>query len=320
MIHKPCLTLKITKDEVKLFSYVLEKGLDMDRMIEICFTEHDKIKDALQAGNSLRRVLFSNQKNVYFQTILVLSSSMSLKMAIDCANRIEEQLQNIFKNFFQNLTYPFCIFIFSYLMILFFSYSIVPQMIMFHEERSFVFLDILKIIYTIVFVGLILFLLIYVLYLQNTSLRKRWYPYLTKQSLFRQFQTVKFSFIFHALLNCHLSTKSCFEILTSFTFYPDIQMISQTIYQALEAGVVLKDVIKQENLDPLFVRFFHIGIQKNDLSSCLTLYQEQAKLHLQQQVKRLTKILQAASYLCVGLLVLVVYQIVLVPLNMLTTM
>lgn len=151
MIHKPCLTLKITKDEVKLFSYVLEKGLDMDRMIEICFTEHDKIKDALQAGNSLRRVLFSNQKNVYFQTILVLSSSMSLKMAIDCANRIEEQLQNIFKNFFQNLTYPFCIFIFSYLMILFFSYSIVPQMIMFHEERSFVFLDILKIIYTIVF-------------------------------------------------------------------------------------------------------------------------------------------------------------------------
>jgi type II secretory pathway component PulF len=68
-----------------------------------------------------------------------------------------------------------------------------------------------------------------------------------------------------------------------------------------------------------FSFYIQSGIESLQLPALLELYSDQSMFYLQEWAKKISLYVQLASYSCVGILVLVVYQIMLMPLNMLYT-
>lgn len=290
-------------------------------MINLSFRDSEKIIECLNQGQQLNKVLCANNESIYFKLIESLSSYMSLSKSIVCANKIDQSLSALLKKVLKRITYPLFIFCFAYFMILFFSNSIVPQMSTFStQENSYLILDILKISFTLLFIVLCSLVLTFTFCLISKRFRIFCIYRLEVLKIYKIYQSIQFSIVFEVLLESGLSTKICFEALNKMNFYTIVYHLSEQINNRLNQGEKLELVIDSISFDPTFIKFFKMGIKTGSLDKILQLYQKQAKSAFEKYINRIISGIQIISYVSVGMLVLVVYQIMLVPLNMLNTM
>ena len=63
-----------------------------------------------------------------------------------------------------------------------------------------------------------------------------------------------------------------------------------------------------------------MGLHTSSIKELLHLYQQKVQKELEQKIKKLSLYIQIGSYISVGIVVLTVYQILLVPMNVLNTL
>ena len=102
-------------------------------------------------------------------------------------------------------------------------------------------------------------------------------------------------------------------------YFKEVHYFGNRIYQELLEGKRLETIINTIPFDKTFLVFFKIGMKSADLVTILKVYYEQAIKSFKTIVNKLIVTMQVFSYSCVDILVLVVYQIMLLPLNMLNT-
>ena len=301
-------------------SLLLDSGLDTNTIIGLCFKESNNILKVLSEGKSLIDVLCNDQKSKYFKLIHILAGNMSLRTAIKCADKIDTSTNEVSKNFLSKIAYPVFIFCFAYFMILFFSNSIVPSMITYSEEqKGFLLLDLLTILFSILFIMLVLFIVVLIIYHLFDQSKERMLPVLMKMKIFRLYTSIQFSILLNALLSCNLSSFICFEVLSKMYFFKEVHYFAKNIYKDLSDGKTLELSIDTKELDETFKIFFKIGMKASNLASILNIYSSYGITSFKKIVNKTILSIQIFSYSCVGLLVLVVYQIMLMPLNMLNT-
>lgn len=293
----------------------------MDTMISLSFKERDAIKEQLSQGISFIDVLTQNQKSSYFQYLRILGKYMPLCDCIQSANEIDSNSNQLVKDILIKSVYPGFIFCFAYFMILFFSNSIAPMMSSFSSDtNSFILLDILKIVFSVLFFGLCIGFIAFLISRVSSRFQDFLYQYVKRLSIFQRIQSLQFSIVFNQLLKNGISTKECFEILEKMTCLKLVSKNAKEITNLLRQGKTLESIFQELSFDSIFVHFLSIGIRTGNFSSILEIYQKQARYRLLRDTKKITSGIQIVSYVSVGLLVLVVYQVMLVPLNMLNGM
>ena len=303
-------TYKVSKSEINQFYILMDHGLSIPFMIEIVFKDHKEIIRELEKGKSLNDVLFQG-KDTYFQNIRLLNEVLSMKDSIECANVLDTNANGNIKKFLKESIYPIFIFFFSFGMVIFFSVYIVPSMQVYASESdSFLLLKLLKLSYEIILIVLIL-LFMYLFFSRNK---------LMVIPIVKKFNTLQFSIVLKALLDRGLSTRNCFGIMEKMKHSHSIYIFAHALMHNLEKGVSIDQILKHSiYFDESFSKFVTIGLQNSSLSSMLEIYNEKCKEDIAEFIHRLSIGVQIVSYTSVGFLVVIVYQIMLYPLNMLTS-
>lgn len=308
-------TYKVSKDEINQFLTLMNHGLSISFMVDIIFKDSDQILKELENGKKLNDVLFSEDSS-YFQHIRILNEVLSMKDSIECANSLEKSSKGNLDLFLKDTIYPIFIFFFSFFMILFFSNFIVPSMSIYAgNDHSLFFLSILKIVFEILIVCICFSLCIFLILKYKHKLYVL-YPI----EIYRCYNCLQFSIILKSLLEKGLSTKDCFEMMERMHHSESIYILSKYIKSKLQQGYSFDLIFKESNyFDVSFQKFFKIGLQNGSLSIMLDIYIEKSRKEIQQSIKKISRWIQIVSYGSVACLVITVYQIMLLPLNMLST-
>lgn len=139
-----------------------------------------------------------------------------------------------------------------------------------------------------------------------------------KKAILVQATTILFSsYMYYAQMQ-NLSTIQTLQVLQTLK-QPIIVEISKSIDLALQKGTPFLKTMQKANLDPLLVKFLNLSFYSNNATNLLHSYNVHAYTLLQNHLRRVMKWTKGISYAFIGGILIVVYQILMIPLTVLTT-
>lgn len=287
-------------------------------MIEICFQDYKAILSKLHQGEKLVSILTTGKEN-YFQVLKLLIAHIPFKDAIHCANEMDTVHKGWIKNLLMPSIYPLFLFLFSYGMIFFFQKMILPAMAHMTSQQSFLFLNILQFVFTLfLFLLLILVVLLPIAYMQKKT--EKLYFMCNRLKWFRKVMSLRFSVLMSALLGYGLSTRECIDLLSDIHHKNMLHPLVKQIQKELHKGHTLIQSLEYCQMDQEFIRFVNMGLHTSSIKELLWLYHQKVQKDLEQKTKKISLYIQIISYISVGIVVMTVYQILLLPMNILNTL
>ncbi len=120
---------------------------------------------------------------------------------------------------------------------------------------------------------------------------------------------------FSLCLNQNLSTKQTIEVLKSLDKQPIMQLIASTMEKALQKGVNFQESLTSAYLDPTLMKFFKIAMYATDVNEMLTSYMQTTKEFLYLKINRITKTMQLVCYGMIGAMIILIYQVLMMPMQ-----
>lgn len=303
----------VYRDEIEQFAMLMNQGLPLDTLIHLTFKKDEEIITYLKEGMSLQEIFTLNQKKLYFKYLRILSGKLNLSDALDCVNKIEKSSNTFFETLLKKISYPFFLLIFTFFMILFFSDYVLVQMKDYISNRMvFVFIHLLKWGFGFAILSMIFYLfLYYVLFYKYNSKMKC--PF----QLMKKMISLQFVCMYQALDKSYTSTQEILETLACMDFSV-VGKVSNEILVYLKHGKSLEEsFLEIEVFDSDFKKMLIYALTSNQMHVFFDLYMKKCSLDLEKSVKKISTGIQLFSYMSIGILVLIVYQIMMMPLNML---
>lgn len=303
----------VYRDEIEQFAMLMNQGLPLDTLIHLTFKKDEEIITYLKEGMSLQEIFTLNQKKLYFKYLRILFGKLNLSDALDCVNKIEKSSNTFFETLLKKISYPFFLLIFAFIMILFFSDYVLVQMKDYISNRMvFVFIHLLKWGFGFAILSMIFYLfLYYVLFYKYNSKMKC--PF----QLMKKMISLQFVCMYQALDKSYTSTQEILETLACMDFSV-VGKVSNEILVYLKHGKSLEEsFLEIEVFDSDFKKMLVYALTSNQMHVFFDLYMKKCSLDLEKSVKKISTGIQLFSYISIGILVLIVYQIMMMPLNML---
>lgn len=303
----------VYRDEIEQFAMLMNQGLPLDTLIHLTFKKDEEIITYLKEGMCLQEIFTRNQKKLYFKYLRILSGKLNLSDALDCVNKIEKSSNTFFETLLKKISYPFFLLIFVFFMILFFSdYVLVQMKDYISNGMVFVFIHLLKWGFGFTILSIIFYLfLYYVLFYKYNSKMKC--PF----QLMKKMISLQFVCMYQALDKSYTSTQEILETLACMDFSV-VGKVSNEILACLKNGKSLEEsFLEIEVFDSDFKKMLVYALTSNQMHVFFDLYMKKCSLNLEKSVKKISTGIQLFSYISIGILVLIVYQIMMMPLNML---
>lgn len=296
---------------------LLEKGYPLAQSLLILDEGYQGIVDELEKGVSFYDCVIAKGRGIFHQHCRFFIELSTLPKAIMNAARLVEKQQTMKKLWVKETSYPLFILFFAMVTLFVFTSAIFPQLeITFSEFENFHQLSsmtqILKGI-TYLLLGLFFLLPLAILICYKTAYRKLLY----RIPLFLELISYLIASDMLSLIRCGCSTKEMFTYLHRLRERGLSSEVSNELFLALQEGKSFDDTISCSNhLSHRFKYFFKCGIHTQQLESCLNDY-----LHFQQerwikQIKAACIGIQCFAYGFIAIIVVLIYQIMLLPLEM----
>ena len=137
---------------------------------------------------------------------------------------------------------------------------------------------------------------------------------------FRKVMSLRFSVLMSALLGYGLSTRECIDMLSEIHHKNMLHPLVKQIQKELHQGHTLIQSLEYCQMDQEFIRFVNMGLHTSSIKELLWLYHQKVQKDLEQKTKKISLYIQIISYISVGIVVMTVYQILLLPMNILNTL
>ena len=313
MTNKPSATCLVCREEIEQFQLLQNQGVPFDTLVHLVFQKDDEILDELKSGNCLMDLFCRNQKKLYFKYLKILGSKMNLKEAIECVSQIEKSSNVFFEQLLKKIAYPFFLLVFAYFMICFFSEFVLVQMKDYISSNSvLILIQVLKVLFGTSILCILLYLGLYYLFFYKYDARLKC-PF----SLMKKMISLQFVCMYQALDKSYTSTQEILETLAYMDFSV-VGKVSNEIFACLKNGKSLEEsFLEIEVFDSDFKKMLVYALTSNQMHVFFYLYMKKCSLDLEKSVKKISTGIQLFSYISIGILVLIVYQIMMMPLNML---
>lgn len=261
-------------------------------------------------------------RNYFNSFILFLPFTESLKLCVKLSNDETKQKKDIFKN----LWYPVLMFLGTIFGIYFFIVFCFPTLISLMKDFSVnsTFMEIvMKIIFMViqgVMVVVLLFLMIILYFIQKKN-HVKGYKILTAYlhfPLIKQLQSNLFARYFYHCIKIGCKTKQSLQILQTIENKPILVFLSQHLEESLLKGEKMEKALQSPYLDETLYHFMNIAIYSSSMESMLEGYIEVNHEKLRVLIKRITKLIQVGTYTTIGLIIIFVYQILIIPLSVMS--
>lgn len=137
---------------------------------------------------------------------------------------------------------------------------------------------------------------------------------------FRLFLSTQFAVYFNECAKLGNSTQQILLILQQLKSKPLIVFLAYHVEQALLKGETMENAMAVLYLDPSLHRFMQIACHSSSLNEMLTSYIYQNEEKGKELCKKWTKQITMFAYISIGILIVLIYQILLLPLSIIGQM
>lgn len=268
--------------------------------------------------------LYQNHPEQFKQLTEIFSLQHCLQFSLNIIKFDKDLKQSLLKA----LTYPLILYSFTYGLMMFFIIILFPALnsilMLFDLDLTLIF--ILQTILRSLFVVLRLFnlgIIVTLLLLRKNENKKLFYLLIkTKRhlSLFKNIYTFQFSYYINELYKQGMSTKQALLLIKNASTSPTLMWLSTLVTYELEEGKPFEESIQLDIFDSQFISLLQLGSKTNQLLELLTTYLYSQRILILNQVSKAGNALKSFTYLFLGLLIIVMYQILLAPMSLMGTL
>ncbi len=311
----------LTNLQLKQLASLLEQGYPLDRCLHLMQYQETKHSNYFEMCDFIKNHV-SAQMYVYISFFFEVCSYSE---AIQHALAISQTKKSMKQLFLKDALYPICIFFMSFFTLLLFANYVIPQLL-----ESFDTIQNSPLIFAVYIIqySSIIFLLVLVLgtiswFILKQQLKKdkSCYVYWNQKVPFLQsIQSYYFCLYYDLLSSKGLSSIDCLEgMLLVNEKQMGIHIVQEVKYQ-LKKGVNFMQCIEHNPfLCSICKQYFMIGILNGNIHSDLQSYLVHQQEIWKRKIKQICMTIQFIAYICIGILMICVYQIMLLPLEMFQT-
>lgn len=305
---------------------LLESGYPIVSALEmIC--PNTSLQHYLEQGMDINDILLQGQRGNFFKHLRFFLSIASIAEAIDGARRMDAFEKSIRKKLIQQTSYPLVLFVFAFATLYVFSTLVIPQLMQSFDmegENAFLMQAVgwLRFLIQLLALLCLAILLLFIACKRNLMLTQRVLDVMGKRStLPAQLCSYTLSGYLFALAQYGISTRDAFRFLVQLPSSSMVQRCASDLRDGLEAGGDLLELFEAHPfISTSFVQCWRIGMRTQNMKKALQDAMERQEEAWLRLIKRISIIIQSGAYSFVALMVILVYQIMLVPLQLLETM
>lgn len=315
--------LRLHKEQYHYLSLLLEQGYTLLDCLHILQIENHDVKQALEQGVDIKQILTKGNYGKFYEHLSFFLNVQTVSQAIQGALEMERFEKGILQKLIKSSIYPTCILLFSYILLFFFTQMILPQMMMSFSSlhSSFLLLGVqwlhrlCIVVFSLICIGLMFYMLLHF----HHSLRLQIYKNIhTKLLLHKDHASFLFAGYLLELQKHGISTKESIYFLKEVKKASFFSLMIDDILLQLENGRdFIETLNKSEYLNHRFQTMIPLGIYSSQIEKTLKLFLTQQQYSWECLRKRISLTIQIIAYVFVGILVVIVYQMMLIPLSML---
>ena len=324
---------KLSKDTLAAITALMNNGFSLPQTLSIlddrsCHTLFEEIRGRLEKGEAVSDFLIEYTPAVYgrylsgFLMYLPFYNALSLSMEIaDSDDRSQNEL-------LKGLLYPVLMMAGMLMASAVFSLTILPAMISllegFHlQDQSYAIMK--KAIPLTAVTVLIIFGIAVIITFIATRKRHivasyRFLLRFFRDSLPVQIASRNFTRFFLECVRQKLSTIQCMDILMQLPNRPVVSYIAASLDASMRQGESLEEAADTALLESSLSRFMKTAVYSSDCERMLEGYLEMTRVRTETQIRRFSRTVQFVSYLMIGIMIVLMYRLLLMPVNMMQQM
>ena len=308
----------------------MENGFSFTDTLQILKTKRNErritqVLEKLEQGQTFKEafsLLLPHCYRRYFNNFIrYLPVLESMRISVELATHEEKMKQKMMKDMVYPVVMLFVMFIGMYL----FNGFVFPQMMTLMKSfdinvTSYYFLrSLIQLLSWLVTILFVVGMLLWVVFQEPN--RKCWlYRVLVKyvpDSLMVQKASAEFARYFLECVRVRISTKQTMKILLDMKEKPLVRLIAQELNDALSKGESFEVTLHTPFVEHALQQFFQIALHGSNCEKMLEGYLVMNQQRHIKQVRIFTRSVQLSCYGVIGLILLVVYQILMLPMQML---
>lgn len=308
----------------------MENGFSFTDTLQILKTKRNEhrikyVLEKLEQGQTFKEVfsmLLPKGYRRYFDNFIrYLPVLESMRISVELASYEEKMKQKMMKDMVYPVVMLFVMFIGMYL----FNGFAFPQMMTLMTSfeinvTSYYFLrSFIQLLSWLVTILLVVGLLLWVVFQEPN--RKCWlYRVLVKyvpDSLMVQKASAEFARYFLECVRVRISTIQTMKILLDIKEKPLVRLIAKELNDSLSKGESFEETLHKPFVEHALQQFFQIALHGSNCEKMLEGYLVMNQQRHIKQVRIFTRSVQLSCYGTIGLILLVIYQILMLPMQML---
>ena len=308
----------------------MENGFSFTDTLQILKTKRNErritqVLEKLEQGQTFKEafsLLLPHCYRRYFNNFIrYLPVLESMRISVELATHEENMKHKMMKDMVYPIVMLFVMFIGMYL----FNGFVFPQMMTLMTSfeinvSSYYFLrSLIQLLSWLVTILFVVGMLLWVVFQEPN--RKCWlYRVLVKyvpDSLMVQKASAEFARYFLECVRVRISTKQTMKILLDMKEKPLVRLIAQELNDALSKGESFEVTLHTPFVEHALQQFFQIALHGSNCEKMLEGYLVMNQQRHIKQVRIFTRSVQLSCYGAIGLILLVVYQILMLPMQML---
>lgn len=167
----------------------------------------------------------------------------------------------------------------------------------------------------LIIIVFILMVFVFINYQKDKLQLYQWLNTHLKFNIIKEYITLQFCVYFNILLSEGIPTKNIFQLLNHLPDKKIISYITKKATLSLENGIEINEVLEDVDLEKRFIKMFRTGIMTGTLPELLNRYCQLEKTIFLNKLRKNMRLVQYMIYLFIGILVIILYQMLLLPLN-----
>lgn len=256
----------------------------------------------------------------YFEGFVFFTS---FKDAISLTYHIVNESEKTHKSQFKAMIYPVLLFLSTLFGLLAFNELCFPPLLSMLDSFQFtdpMYHQIHYIIRIVIGIILLLVLIFFIIYKYYKSHLIKLYSHFKKVPFITQIVSNDFIQFFLECSKLGISTKETLSVLQTIPNKPLVVYLSKEVEKQLLQGEGFVEAIESSQLDDMLNRFIKIAYYSSNIEGMLTSYLAVNQDRILKSIKKLTYCIQITSYTLIGIMLIFIYQVLMLPMNLLTKM
>lgn len=320
---------KLSKETLAGITALMNNGFSLPQAMTILNDRSsaavfDEIRERLEKGEEIASFLCDYVPRTYARYLAGFLQYMPFYSALDLSLQLADSDDRNQNELLKGLLYPVLMMTGMLMAAAAFSLTILPAMISLLEgfrleDQSYVWMKDFIPAAAIAILVLIALAGITVLIAVQPKYIVRSYCFLLRffrDSLPVQIASRSFTRFFLECVRQKLSTIQCMDILKKLPNRPVVSYIASQLDLAMKQGISLEEASNTELLESSLSRFMKTAVYSSDCERMLEGYLEMTKARTAVQISRFSRIVQLVSYLMIGVMIVLMYRLLMMPMNM----